>query len=134
MSRAKFASVTASLLARKGEARPWTPLDAETKSYDWQGEIHDLRLQAPVEPMRHVPHESHAEPNGHHVVHGHDGDKRYAIRMSAKEYERLGIIAVKRNVTRQHLMREMFEQYLTSSTSRYCADCTCLDGESCSGG
>jgi hypothetical protein len=140
MSRAKFASVTAGLLARKGEARPWTPVDAQTKSYDWRSEIHDAAQQPAVERPRtemHVEARVDTRPETHHHLYGHahvhDGDKRYAIRMSPKEYERLGIIAVKRSVTRQYLMREMIEQFLQSAASEYCAGCTCLDPNNCEG-
>jgi hypothetical protein len=130
MSRPKFAQVTASLLARKGEARPWPGMDVEARTYDWQGDTPELLAHAALDQHQNGAPIRHDTPV-HNGAHLHDGDKRYAIRMSAKEFERLGIIAVKRSVTRQHLMREMLEQYLQSAASQYCADCTCLDGEDC---
>jgi hypothetical protein len=58
--------------------------------------------------------------------------KKCTIRMSFIDYERLGIIAVKRNVTRQHLLHEALERCFTLAAEEYRKDCSCLGSrESC---
>jgi hypothetical protein len=58
--------------------------------------------------------------------------KKCTIRMSFIDYERLGIIAVKRNVTRQHLLHEALERCFTMAAEEYRKDCSCLGSrESC---
>jgi len=54
--------------------------------------------------------------------------------MTLHDYERLGIMAVKQNVTRQHLMQEALEQFFAAVTARYRQQCACLgSSEPCTG-
>jgi hypothetical protein len=73
MSHGKYAHITAELLARKGEARPWPAL---TRAEEVQ------------------------------------------------DYERLGILAVKADVTRQQLLKQALEEFLTARARQY--GCACL--------
>ncbi len=58
--------------------------------------------------------------------------KKCTIRMSFIDYERLGIIAVKRNVTRQHLLHEALDRCFAMAAEEYRKDCSCLGNrESC---
>ena len=61
----------------------------------------------------------------------HDKIKKCTIRMSLYDYERLGIIAVKQNVTRQHLLHDALNQFFASATAPYGQDCACLGPEAC---
>ena len=99
MSRPRFAAITADLLARKGEARPWA---ATPKNPAWEKE----QMRAPVG----VPF-SDKELPPLAMLHGADG-KKIAVRMSHHDYERLGILAVKQNTTRQRLLQEAVDGLL----------------------
>ena len=80
MSSAKFASITSSLLARKGEARPWAQLEATATPPSWRGDMPAAMAAPPPPPPAK--------------------DRSCSVRMSAHDYERLGILAVKQGKTR----------------------------------
>ena len=113
MSSPKFASITASLLARKGEAQPWNGLgnslgnsmgtqEAEKAPLAWRA---PLAVAAPPPPPPAK-------------------DKSCAVRMSAHDYERLGILAVKSGVSRQQLLKDALAQFLAGKARDY--GCACL--------
>jgi len=104
MSSAKFASITSSLLARKGEARPWAQEAAITTPPSWHSDVRPA-VAAPPPP-----------PPGK--------DRSCSIRMSAHDYERLGILAVKSGGTRQQLLKDALAQFLASKAQDY--GCACL--------
>lgn len=144
MSYAKFAPITAGLLARKGEA---APSFGTKRTASWTAELPAMR-----EPV-HVPFGAHVElahhePVSHHeplAQHDHPaavakaplaGDKprRIVVSMSACEFERLGIAAVKKNTTRHDLVRDTVNAYLQRLAAEFNERCACLnDGSSCAG-
>ncbi len=103
---AKFASITAGLLARKGEAQPWNSMasgmmpEPEKAALAWHGEP---ARSEPVPPSK---------------------EKSCSVRMSAHDYERLGIIAVKTGATRQQLLKAALAQFLSSKAKSL--SCACL--------
>ena len=113
MSNAKFASITAGLLARKGEARPWDQLEPAAAPSSWHGNIRTMASAAPPPPPA--------------------GDRSCAVRMSAHDYERLGILAVKANVTRQQLLKDALSQFLAAKAQDYACACLGACDRSCSG-
>src|SRR5689334_18851661 len=105
MSSARFAPITSVLLARKGEARPWS--------------------QAPkveVESVASIPWHPYTPA----IVAGpvHEKERACSIRLSAHDFERLGILAVKKNSTRQQLMKEALAEFLAAKAQEY--GCACL--------
>lgn len=111
MSAAKFASITAGLLARKGEAMPWVQgetLDSEMPMQAWR---------PPVVPPPVVT----ARPP---VVSMPPKDKSCSIRMSAHDHERLGIIAVKTGSSRAQLLKDALAQFLAAQAVQH--GCLCL--------
>ena len=107
MSSAKFASITSSLLARKGEARPWnqsleSAIEIEVPQIPtaWRTEA---AVPPPPPPAK---------------------DRSCSLRMSAHDYERLGILAVKGGVKRQDLLKMALAQFLDSKAREY--GCACL--------
>ena len=112
MSASKFASITSSLLARKGEAKPWA--EPDKKSLAWQ----DAEPVFSTRPVTRLVQP--AAPTGKGVP-----QKKCAIRMSAQEYEQLGILAVKKDCTRQQLLREALGQLLSTLARDY-PHCPCL--------
>jgi hypothetical protein len=109
----KFASITAGLLARKGEARPWSyesenpPMPEKAPPLVWRPE--------PVPQLSSIP----PPPPGK--------DRSCSVRMSAQDFERLGILAVKRGVTRQRLMKDALAQLLASQAKIFA--CACMGQE-----
>jgi hypothetical protein len=109
MSSAKFASITASLLARKGDAQPWNSMgnslatqEAEKVPLAWRTPL-AVAAPPPPPPVK---------------------DKSCAVHMSAHDYERLGILAVKSGVSRQQLLKDALEQFLAGKAKDY--GCVCL--------
>jgi hypothetical protein len=114
MSSAKFASITAGLLARKGEARPWGEPEPGAAPLSWHGTIRTATSAAPPPPPA--------------------GDRSCSVRMSAHDYERLGILAVKANVTRQQLLKDALSQFLTTKAQDYSCACLGACNSGCSSG
>lgn len=129
MSHARFAPITGSLLARKGEAAP----SLETKRpMDWMidsprdfakertaavGLERLERLIAPSEALSAI-----RKP------------RRIMVSLSDCEFERLGIAAVKKGVSRHDLVRDTMNLYLDRLATEMNGRCACLaDGSRCCG-
>ena len=107
MSSTKFASITASLLARKGEAQPWNQLgmaEPEQLAPTWRTHLPEAAMAPPPPPP--------------------GKDKSCSVRMSMHDFERLGILAVKTGVTRQHLLKDALAQFLAAKAQDF--GCACL--------
>ena len=103
MSSGKFASITSGLLARKGEARPWAGVTEEE----------------PAPPLAWRPAPAAPPPPPTEAK-----DKSCALRMTAHDYERLGILAIKEGVTRQQLLKQALADFLAARAAQY--GCACL--------
>ena len=127
MRQGKFAPVTAALLARKGEARPW--------GYNGTGGTPepDAGFYSPRAGTPRSPHEEHANdasppPAAIAFSQTGDGMRRLTLRVSQADYERLGLIAAKRDLTRQRLLHRMLDDFLASAAHEYGAQCGCIGG------
>jgi hypothetical protein len=118
VNNAKFASITSELVVRKGEARPWPQRDAPVRSPQM---IATSDEEDPLEADDPHPQAAAAQ----------DGTRRCTLRLTPCEYERLGIVAVKRNTSRQQILRLAIEEYLTAVEREYGRDCGCLGGRTC---
>jgi hypothetical protein len=121
MRQGKFAPVTAALLARKGEARPWGYDGAQTASEPNAG-FYSLHAAAPL----HEEHANGVSPSP--VAVTGDGMRRLTLRVSQADYERLGLIATKRDLTRQRLLHRMLDDFLAGAAHEYGAQCGCIGG------
>ena len=100
----RFASITSGLLARKGEAQPWNQEQRDDVPPPiWRAE--------PLVQLPPSPPPIRAK------------DKSCSVRMSAQDFERLGILAVKRGVTRQQLMKDALAQLLASQAKIFACAC-----------
>jgi len=109
MSATKFAMVTSNLLARKGEARPWEePLK---EPFSWR-----------TEP----PKTASAETGAAVAEDAATEWKKCTVRISKHDYERLGILAVKQNTSRQHLLQDAVAQLFDTIDREYGSGCACL--------
>ncbi len=118
MNNAKFASITSDLVVRKGEARPWPQRDAPVRTPQV------IAASDEEDPLE--ADEPHPQ-----AVTAQDGTRRCTLRLTPCEYERLGIVAVKRNTSRQQILRLAIEEYLSAVERQYGRACGCLGGRTC---
>lgn len=153
MSAHKFAPITSNLLARKGEAMP-AALGGETKSaYVWNttetsppqyrplareavaNSPIQVRLPDAEEPMSISPEQDPELASGpsfaDHVVHAGEKKHRLSLPLTQQEHERLGIVAVKRGMTRHQLMRHALDDYFARLAREYANACACLATGGC---
>jgi hypothetical protein len=127
MKQARFAPVTASLLARKGEARPWN--DGSYRA--WPAPPPDGAHLLPAgfgrsdgeadEKPAVVPPLTISAPSA-------EGTRKLTLRLSPSDYERLGLIATKRDITRQRLLHQILDEFLATAADEYGAKCGCIGG------
>ena len=103
---ARFAAITAGLLARKGEAQPWAQQLAQ--------ETEKMPLAWRHEPVVSTPPPPPSPAK----------ERSCAVRMSAQDYERLGILAVKTGSTRHALLKQALNDLLTAKAQTL--SCACL--------
>lgn len=132
MSHARFAPMTASLLARKGGAVPSTiapryaappPLEETVRPAPPAASV---VMEAPMMP----------QDNEHDAHPSHDPSrpKKLFIALSHREHERLAIAAVKTGLNRHQLVRDALEAYFEQISRDMRDGCACMSGaKSCSG-
>ena len=111
MSSAKFAAITASLLARKGDATP--------------------SVVVPVTPVPRpalVPRDEqsiHSEPR-----QPENGEKlrRIVVSITQDELERLGIAAIKKGTNRHDIVRAALNNYFRKLSAEFPHPCACMEG------
>ena len=131
MKQQKFAPITSNLLARKGDAKPWQPPSHR---------LHELVLVPTRESdsgqsSSQPPNQSEfgavrIKTAGNSGVLG-ERTKRFSLALSPAEFERLGVAAVKKGVSRQQILRESMEFYLTDIAQTLMVPCECLSESSC---
>ena len=121
MSRSKFAPITSSLLARKGDARPWQPPPS-----DFARILAPSPEELPRPDLTLLTAANHAPDDDGEPAHEHT--KRCALKLTPAEYERLGIIGVKKGLSRHQVLRQAFEKYLAGIQHEYQTECGCLTG------
>lgn len=153
MSGGKFASLTSSLLVRKGEAAPSSIVSGPVASAAARSFVHaSERVEAPPSthsraaahvsasewhappPRIEAPERVFAKPAREIALHSDHPDKprRLMVTLTAEEYEMLGIIGVKKDITRHQLLRIAFDEYLLQLVEEYGEGCVCVaNGGSC---
>ena len=139
MKQQKFAPITSNLLARKGDAKPWQPpshglreLVLVPSHESVTGLPADFKAESSPEP-RNQPDSasvSRIKTTGNPGAPG-ERTKRFSLALSPTEFERLGVAAVKRGVSRQQILRESMEFYLTDIAQTLIVPCECLSASSC---
>ena len=144
MSSAKFASVTATLLARKGDAAPSLSTLPARPSLFADGEApfpppparpiggqplerpaaqnhpQPMSLRAASKPAPSPPAQDHA-----------DRPRRIVVTLSAEEFERLGIAAIKKDCTRHAVVHAALEAYFHQLASELPRRCACMAEGGC---
>ena len=117
MSQPRFAPITAGLLARKGEAAPLLPKQPLT----WLHEVTAPEV-LPQEISSSVPADPTEKPH------------RIMVALSAREYETLGIAAVKKGSTRHRIAREAMDHYFAQLAREFHDQCRCVSDAARDGG
>ena len=185
MSGRQFAAITASLLARKGEAMPsivratskapilWSsdprmPATAPLPHLfagedDFAAERAILRNGHARDPVQeqepeHDLRNGYAQDNLHEhdlrddhagvaqfsdysqaerrtpAFDGIEKRHRISLALSQQEHEKLGIVAVKKGLTRHQLMRDALDHYFEKLASEYQSECACIALGGCRNG
>jgi hypothetical protein len=138
MSQGKFASITASLLARKGEAAPWQ--QSQQTPLAWRSQAAP-EIAAPAHPSAetaHPPAETAHLPATPRKVPAlppqppTSATKRCTVRLSQNDYERLGLMAVKKDIKRQQLLQEALAEVLARMARDFAQSCACIS-KACAG-
>jgi len=166
----RFAPMTADLLARKGEARPFNLLSTDKGAIDRRDVVREfdasmlaLPLKSAVEASPSTRPEKPSAMNGVSIGPNESprangaarpasepgalldagfsagklpAARRHSISLSVtdNEFERLGLIAVKKRVNKQQLLRLAIDHYLDKLAAEYRSACQCISaGPCCSG-
>ena len=139
---ARFASLTAGLLVRKGDARPSAITAPE--AFAFKAALVEGTPQSIQKPADRAGNRSF--PIGKIIVEKEPGVPepseqpvklhRLVLTLSAKEHEVIGLIAVKKGTSRNALLRQALNDYLAPFVQSCNGECHCIssgyNGQTCS--
>jgi hypothetical protein len=111
VSSTKFAAITASLLARKGDAAP--------------------SIVAPAAPMPRpalVPRGNQAFVFEPPQTDNAEKLRRVMVRITPEELERLDIAAIKKGTKRHDIVRGALDDYFRKLSAEFPQPCACMEG------
>lgn len=121
---AKFASITASLLARKGDA---VPSSMTKPPLAWQTPIPHLGTVVPPPYADAHPVENFAQHGDYHAPHDeHHYLRKIQIGLSDADHEKLRIVAARLEKSRQQIVRDALAHYYEKLGHEYGNRCACL--------
>lgn len=118
MSSAKFAAITASLLARKGDAAPSVVVPV-------------MALPRPaLVPRDDRPAPPELPPFVFEQRQPDNADKlrRIMVSIRQEELERLGIAAIKKGISRHDIVRGALDDYFRKLAAEFPQPCACVEG------
>jgi hypothetical protein len=120
----KFAPITASLLARKGDAMP-SGLVQTKPPMPWT---------APPPPLTHERF-AWSDNHPHELPHEHhDMPRRLFVALSHAEHERLAIAAVKKGITQHQIVHNALDAYFEKLSAEFDEQCACIANGGCRNG
>ena len=125
MNGNRFASITSSLLTRKGEA---LPSSLDKTPLDWHAPAH---LESYASHFGSNHHHHHADaPLPHHGAHDEDHPylRKIQVGLTDGDHEKLRIVAARQEISRQDAVREALKQYFEKIGHEYRDQCHCLSG------
>ena len=124
MSGGNFASLTAGLLVRKGEAKPSPMMKSET--FPFAQRVARAPVVAPI-PAVATPQSQPGElPVAAAMADVPGIPRRMFVQLSAKEHETLGLVAVKKGTTPQQLLRKALYQIFAEFIEQCSGSCQCI--------
>ena len=114
MSSTKFAAITASLLARKGDAAPSIVAPAAP----------------PPPPPRPalVPRDNHSFASEPRQTDDSEKLRRVMVCITPEELERLDIAAIKKGTKRHEIVRSALDDYFRKLSAELPHPCACMEG------
>lgn len=136
MSSRKFAAMTASLLARKGDAAPSLAAASPRPAVATRAEMmmrSDPLPPPPFPPALQVRAQPAApvHPTPVHAADDADKPRRIMVTVTADELERLGIAAIKKGLTRHEVVRAALDSYFQKLAAELPQKCNCMANGSC---
>ena len=119
-----FATLTAGLLVRKGAAKPSPIMTSETFPFAQRAAPAPVDAPIPVVPRRHS--ERHELPPPSAIENASATPRRMFLQLSAKEYETLGLVAVKKGITPQRLLRKVVLEFVAAFAEQCDGSCHCI--------
>lgn len=117
MGQSRFTPITSNLLARKGDAVPSTTSSDGNVSKFWtRADTHN-----PSPPPAESPQAALAPPAPPATAKPH----KIMVTLTASEFEKLGIAAVKKGVTRHQVVRDALDLHLDRLKREY-GGCSCM--------
>jgi hypothetical protein len=125
-NEAKFASITSALLARKGDAAPSViPPVRSVPAYDTEREYEPR----PMLPVRPAPRPTQKRPR---LLASAERKRRVVVTLTADEFQKLGIVAAKKDSTRHDLVRDALFDQLNAFARQEAPACACINsGQPC---
>ena len=111
MSATKFAAITASLLARKGDAAPSVVVP----------------VTASPRPAL-VPRDEQPFTSEPQLPDNIEKPRRIMISITQQELERLDIAAIKKATSRHHIVRGALNEYFRKLSAELPRPCACMEG------
>ena len=115
MSSAKFAAMTASLLARKGDSAPSVVLPVMAQPRPALVPRDDRPAPPELPPFVFEPHNA-------------DKLRRIMVSITQEELERLGIAAIKKGINRHDVVRGALDDYFRKLSAEFPQPCACMEG------
>lgn len=119
MSSAKFAAITASLLARKGDAAP---------SVVVPGMAPPRPALVPRDDPAPVPHDDWPFPSEPRQPNNAEKLRRIVVSVTQEELEALGIAAIKKGTSRHDIVRGALGDYFRKLSAEFLHPCACMEG------
>ena len=135
----EFAHVPENIVPVKAEHHFTEEEKNSAAEYENWKRAREAEAAAPDLRTAHLNGHANGHASGHarrehtHHLETDEHSKRLTLRLTPSEYERLGIIGVKRDMTRQQLLRHAIDCYLAAAKTEYQSACGCLAGEGCKG-
>lgn len=123
MNGGKFASLTAGLLVRKGEARPSLMAGASVVTLTLPN--HPRANVAPL-PIQTGRRAGSGNPPPPPPPDDPIKPRRLMVALSPMEFETLGYMSVKKGTTRHQLLRNALDEYMALLGEEYGEDCQCI--------
>jgi hypothetical protein len=118
VSSAKFAAMTASLLARKGDAAPSVVVPVMAPPRPALIPRDDRPAPPELPPFVFEPR----QPDNA------DKLRRIMVSVTQEELERLGIAAIKKGTSRHDIVRGALDDYFRKLSAEFSHPCACMEG------
>ena len=122
MNGGKFASLTAGLLVRKGEAHPSVILGGPVVNFPASERRQEGPAKHEQKPASSRKGASGKPPPREPAVK----PRRLMVTLTPAEFETLGHMSVKKGTSRHQLVRNALDEYMSLLSEEYGVECQCI--------